>query len=47
MVERDGVVIALGYLATIAAALYCGAIAWAAWQAGTGAAEWLRGVIGL
>jgi hypothetical protein len=46
MVERDGIVIALGYLATVAAALYCGTIAWAAWQAGSGAAEWLRGVLG-
>jgi hypothetical protein len=46
MVERDGIVIALGYLATIAGALYCGAIFWAAWQAGSGAAEWLRGVLG-
>lgn len=42
MVERDGLVIVLGYLATIAAALYCGAIAWAAWTAGSGATEWLR-----
>ena len=46
MVERDGIVIALGYLATVAAALYCGTIFWAAWQAGSGAAEWLRSVIG-
>lgn len=47
MVERDGIVIVLGYLATIAATLYCGAIAWAAWQAGSGAAAWLKGVLGL
>lgn len=46
MVERDGVVIGLGYLATVAAALYCGTIFWAAWSAGNGAAEWLRGVTG-
>jgi hypothetical protein len=42
MVERDGIVIVLGYLATVAAALYCGTIAWAAWKAGSGATEWLR-----
>ena len=42
MVERDGIVIVLGYLATIAAALYCGTLAWAAWKAGSGATEWLR-----
>lgn len=47
MVERDGIVIVLGYLATIAAALYCGTIAWAAWQAGSGATEWLRDTLGL
>lgn len=46
MVERDGLVIVLGYLATIAATLYCGAIAWAAWQAGSGAAAWIEGVLG-
>jgi hypothetical protein len=46
MVERDGIVIALGYAATIAATLYCGAIAWAAWQAGSGVAEWLQRFIG-
>jgi hypothetical protein len=44
MVERDGIVIVLGYLATVAAALYCGTIFWAAWSAGSGAAEWLRGL---
>lgn len=42
MVERDGIVIVLGYLATVAAALYCGTIAWAAWKAGSSATEWLR-----
>ncbi len=46
MVERDGIVIAVGYLTTVAAALYCGAIFWAAWQAGSGAAEWLRSLGG-
>jgi hypothetical protein len=46
MVERDGIVIVLGYLATVAAALYCGTIFWAAWTAGTGAAEWLRDFFG-
>ena len=46
MVERDGILILLGYLATIAATLYCGAIAWAAWHAGSGAAAWLQGVFG-
>jgi len=46
MVERDGLVIALGYLATVAAALYCGTVLWAAWKAGSGAAEWLRGLGG-
>jgi hypothetical protein len=46
MVERDGLVIVLGYLATVAAALYCGTIFWAAWQAGSGAAEWLRAASG-
>ncbi len=46
MVERDGLVVVLGYLATIAATLYCGAIAWAAWQAGAGAFTWLEGIIG-
>ncbi|MCU0760123.1 MAG: exopolysaccharide biosynthesis protein [Steroidobacteraceae bacterium] len=42
MVERDGIVIVLGYLATLAGALYCGTIAWAAWKAGSGVTEWLR-----
>lgn len=46
MVERDGIVIVLGYLATCAAALYCGTIAWAAWQAGSGATDWLRETLG-
>ena len=42
MVERDGIVILLGYLSTVAAAAYCGTVAWAAWTAGSGAADWLR-----
>lgn len=46
MVERDGIVIALGYAATIAATVYCGGIAWAAWQAGSGVAHWLQRFVG-
>lgn len=46
MVERDGIVIALGYAATIAATLYCGGIAWAAWRAGAGMADWLQRFVG-
>lgn len=46
MVERDGIVIAFGYVATIAATVYCGGIAWAAWQAGSSVAEWLQRFFG-
>ena len=46
MVERDGIVIVLGYVATIAATAYCGSIAWAAWQAGSGVAHWLERFVG-
>ena len=38
MVERDGGLIVLGYLASLAGAAYVGGIFWAAWRAGNGIA---------
>lgn len=38
MVERDGGLIVLGYLASLAGAAYVGGILWAAWRAGNGIA---------
>lgn len=43
MVERDGVLIVLGYVATLLGAAYVGGILWAAWRAGKGLAEILGG----
>jgi hypothetical protein len=43
MVERDGVVVVLGHLASLAGAAYVGAILWAAWRAGNGLASILGG----
>ncbi len=42
MVERDGALIVLGYLASLIGAAYVGGILWAAWRAGKG----LAGLIG-
>lgn len=42
MVERDGGLILVGYLASILGAAYVGGILWAAWQAGSG----LAGLLG-
>jgi hypothetical protein len=38
MVERDGALILLGHLASLAGAAYVGGILWAAWRAGNGLA---------
>lgn len=42
MVERDGALIVLGYVASILGAAYVGGVLWAAWRAGKG----LAGLIG-
>lgn len=42
MVERDGGLILVGYLASVLGAVYVGGILWAAWQAGSG----LAGLLG-
>ena len=42
MVERDGALILLGYLAILVGAAYIGGILWAAWRAGSG----LAGILG-
>ncbi len=39
MVERDGGVVVLGHLASLAGAAYVGGILWAAWRAGNGLAS--------
>lgn len=41
MVERDGAVVVLGHLASLAGAAYVAAILWGAWQAGNGIASLL------
>jgi hypothetical protein len=46
MAERDGVVILLGYVATVASIVYIGGLLWAAWRAGSGLTEYLRTLIG-
>lgn len=46
MAERDGVVIALGYGATIASCAYIGGLLWAAWRAGSGLGSYFQGLFG-
>jgi hypothetical protein len=46
MAERDGVVIVLGYVATLASCAYIGAILWGAWRAGSGIGGYLQGLFG-
>jgi hypothetical protein len=41
MVERDGALVLVGHLATLAGAVYVGGILWAAWRAGNGLASFL------
>jgi hypothetical protein len=43
MVERDGALIVLGYVASLLGAAYVGGILWAAWRAGKGLASILGG----
>lgn len=44
MAERDGVVIGAGYVATAASCAYIGTVLWAAWRAGSGLGDYLRGL---
>jgi hypothetical protein len=46
MAERDGVLILIGYVASVISTVYIGAILWGIWFAGANATEWVRGLFG-